>query len=155
AGIRLEYAQMLLESDPAGARAVIDKVRQAGPPEPLAGEASLLQGRSDAAVGDWGKAADLFNSLQTTRTDEIGARASFELGRVLESTGRTAEAMNEWVAVSSRFPDLKDLAAEALYQAGRVALARGDESRAAALRQSLYKSYPDSPWLRKLDGIIH
>ncbi|MFI5369470.1 MAG: tetratricopeptide repeat protein, partial [Spirochaetia bacterium] len=155
AGIRLEYAQMLLESDPAGARAVIDKVRQAGPPEPLAGEASLLQGRSDAAVGDWGKAADLFNSLQTTRTDEIGARASFELGRVLESTGRTAEAMNQWVAVSSRFPEFKDLAAEALYQAGRVALARGDESRAAALRQSLYKSYPDSPWLRKLDGIIH
>ena len=154
AGIQLEYAQMLLESDPEGARAVINRVRRTGPPEPLSGEASLLQGRYGAAVGDWGLAADVFNSLKTTRTDEIGARAWIEHGRVLESTGHTAEAVDEWMAVSSRFPDFQDLAAEGLYHAGRVAHSRGDKGRAAAIQQILHKSYPDSPWVRKLDDTI-
>ena len=154
AGIRLEYAQMLLASDPERARAVIDEVRRAGPPEPLAGEASLLQGRYDAVVGDWGRAADVFDSLKSTRTDEIGARAWIEHGRVLESTGHTAEAVNEWVAVSPRFAEFQDIAAEGLYDAGRLAHSRGDEGRAAAIRQTLYKSYPGSPWLRKLDETI-
>jgi tetratricopeptide (TPR) repeat protein len=153
-GIRLEYARMLLASDPERARSVIDEVRRAGPPEPLAGEASLLQGRYDAAVGDWARAADVFDSLKSTRTDEIGARASIEHGRVLESTGHTAEAVDEWVAVSLRFAEFQDLAAEGLYEAGRLAHSRGDEGRAAAIRQTLYKSYPRSPWLRKLDETI-
>ena len=78
-----------------------------------------------------------------------------EQGRVLESTGHAAEAMNEWAAVSSRFPEFPDLAAEALYDAGRVAYSKGDKGRAVAFRQSLSRSYPDSPWLRKLDDIIH
>lgn len=155
AGIQLEYAQMLMESDPEGARAVIDEVKRAGPPEPLAGEVSLLQGRYDAAVGDWRRAADVFNSLKTTRTDEIGARAWIEHGRVLESTGHTAQAVDEWAAASSRFPEFQDLAAEGLYNAGRVAQARGDLGRAAAIRQTLHKAYPGSPWVRKLDETLH
>ena len=154
AGVQLEYAQMLLESDPEGSRAVLDEVRRPGPPEPLAGEMSLLLARYDEAVGEWGVAADIFNSLRTTRTDEIGARAWTEHGRVLESTGHTAEAVDEWMAVPARFPDFPDLAAEALCNAGRVAHARGDAGRAIGIQQALHKNFPGSPWARKLDEIL-
>jgi Tfp pilus assembly protein PilF len=74
-----------------------------------------------------------------------------EHARVLESTGRAAEAVDEWVTISSRFPEFQDLAAEGLYNAGRIAHARGDAGRAARIEQSLRKAYPDSPWVRKLD----
>ncbi len=154
AGIQLEYAQMLLGSDPEAARAVIDDVRRAMPPEPLAGEASLLQGRYLAAVGDWKKAEDVFRSLESARTDEVGARAAGEHARVLESTGRTAEAIDAYVTVSSRFPEFQDIAAQGLYEARRVARARGNMGRAAEIEERLRKAYPDSPWVRKLDATI-
>jgi len=154
AGIQLEYAQMLLASDPEGARAIVDGVRRVAPPEPLEGEAILLQGRYFAAVGDWRRAADVFNSLESSRADEIGARAAAEHARALESTGRTAEAVDEYMTVSSRFPDFQDLAAEGLYNAGRVARARGDMGRAVKIEESLRKAYPRSPWVQKLDETI-
>jgi TolA-binding protein len=154
AGIQLEYAQMLLASDTEGARAIIEEVRRAAPPEPLAGEASLLQGRYFTAVGDWRRAADVFNSLESSRTDEIGARAAGEHARVLESTGRTAEAVDAYATVSARFPDFPDLAAEGLFNAGRVARARGDIGRAVRIEESLRKAYPRSPWVRRLDKTI-
>jgi hypothetical protein len=141
---------MLLQSDPEAARVVIDEVRRAGPPEPLAGETSLLQGRYDAAVGDWKRAASVFSSLASTRTDETGARAVGEHARILELTGHTAEAVDEWMSVSSRFPEFQDLAAEGLYNAARIAHARGDAGRAARIEQSLRKDYSGSPWVQKL-----
>jgi TolA-binding protein len=154
AGIRLEYAQMLLLSDAEGARTIIEEVRHIAPPEPLAGEVILLQGRYFAAVGDWRTAADVFTSLESARTDEIGARAAGEHARALESTGRTAEAIDAYAAVSSRFPDFPDIAAEALYNAGRVARARGDMGWASKIEESLRKAYPRSPWVQKLDETI-
>jgi TolA-binding protein len=151
AGIRLEYAQMLLASDTDGALAVIEEVRRGTPPEPLAGEASLLQGRYFAAVGDWRRAADVFIALESSRDDEIGARAFSEHARALEATGRTAEAVDEYLKIPSRYPDFQDLAAEGLYNAGRLARARGDMNRAAKIEESLRKGYPHSPWMQKLD----
>lgn len=151
AGIQLEYARMLLLSDPVGALAVIQEVGRGAPPEPLAGEASLLQGSYFAAIGDWRRAVDVFSALESTRDDEIGARAMGEHGQALEATGRTAEAVDEYLKIASHFPDFQDLAAEGLYNAGRVAGARGDVDRAAKIREALRKGYPRSPWVQKLE----
>jgi tetratricopeptide (TPR) repeat protein len=151
AGIQLEYARMLLPADPEGALAAIQEVRRGAPPEPFAGEASLLQGNYFAAVGDWRRAVDVFIALESTRDDEIGARAMGEHGRALEATGRTAEAVDEFLKIASYFPDFQDLAARGLYDAGRVAGARGDVDRAAKIRETLRKKYPGSPWIQKRD----
>lgn len=154
AGVRLAYADMLLAADPTGARDVITAVRRAAPPEPFAGEADLLLGRSYAAVRDWNRALDTLGVLEGTRADDVGGRAALERARTLESMGRTADAVDEFLKVSYLFPDYPDLAAEGVYNAARVARARGDTERAGKIEQTLRTSFPDSPWIARLDGLL-
>jgi TolA-binding protein len=150
ADIQLEYAKLLMGSSPADALAVISDVRRSAPPEPLAGEASLALGSYYAAVRDWSKALDVFGALESSRADRIGAQAAREHARALEATGHTAEAVDQFLKVAYLFSDYPDLAAEGLYDAARVARARGDRERAAKLEQSLRQSYPQSPWAQKI-----
>jgi TolA-binding protein len=151
AGIELGYAELLLASSPADFLAVIDDVRRRAPPEPYAGEASLLTGKYYAATQDWGRATDIFSALEGSRVDEIGARAAREHARALESTGQTSEAVDEYLKIAYQFPDYPDIAAEGLFNAVRLARARGEQDRAARLEQTLRKSFPSSPWVEKLE----
>ena len=127
AALRLDYACLLLASSPSDARGVIQPVQGAVPPEPIAGEASLLLGMYYAATADWGRAIEVFQALERSRADDVGARAVIQHAAALEATGLTAEAIDEYLTLPSRFPDLPDLVAEGLFNAIRVALARGDD----------------------------
>jgi lipopolysaccharide biosynthesis regulator YciM len=142
---------MLLSSAPDEARAIVDEVRRMAPPEPQAGEASLLLGRCFASAADWLRAMEIFTALKGSRTDEIGAQAAVERARTLESTGHTSDAVDEYLRVSYEFPDFPAIAAGALHDAGRLARARGEKDRAARIEQALRKSFPTSPWVQKLD----
>ena len=150
AALQLDYAQLLLASSPADARSVIQGVRADTPPEPIAGEAALLWGMCDAAEGDWSRAIDVFRALERSRADEVGARAVLEHAAALEATGLTAEAVDQYLGIFWRFPEMADLAAEGLFNAIRVARARGDSGRAAALELGLRARYPESPWISRL-----
>jgi TolA-binding protein len=150
AGIQLAYADMLLPGRPADALAAISDVKRSSPPEPQAGETSLLLGRYYAAVADPNRAMDIFGALRDSRADEIGALATMELARTLEAAGRTSEAIDEYLKVSYLFSDFPDLAAEGLWSALIVARNRGDRDRASKIEQSLRTGYPGSPWALKL-----
>jgi TolA-binding protein len=150
AGIQLSYADMLLEAEPEKALPVIKEAARARPSEPYAGEASLLMGRYYAAVRDWDRSLDVLGDLEETRADEIGARAAIARGSTLEAMGRTADAVEEFLKASYLFPDYSELCAEGLYNAVRVARARGDKDQAAKIEQTLRKGYPGSPWIEKL-----
>lgn len=152
AGILLAYADMLLASAPADALSLINEASRAAPPEPYAGQASLLLGRYYAAVSDWNRCLDILGALEGSRADEVGAEAALARGHALEAMGRTADAVDEFLKVSYLFPDYSDLAAEGLYNAARVARARGDKDAAAKIEQSLRKGFPGSPWVGKLDA---
>ncbi|MGA2974855.1 MAG: tetratricopeptide repeat protein [Spirochaetia bacterium] len=152
AGILLAYADMLLASAPADALSLINEASRAAPPEPYAGQASLLLGRYYAAVSDWSRCLDILGALEGSRADEVGAEAALARGRALEAMGRTADAVEEFLKVSYLFPDYSDLAAEGLYNAARVARARGDKDAAAKIEQSLRKGFPASLWVGKLDA---
>ncbi len=150
AGVRLAAADILLPSAPDEALALITEVRRTAPPEPFAGEASLLMGEYAASHSDWNRALDILGALEGSRVDDIGARAAIEKGRTLESMGRTAEAVDEYLKVAYLFPDLGDRAAEGMASAVRVSRARGDTDRAAKIEQTLRKNYPASPWIESL-----
>jgi TolA-binding protein len=150
AAVALAAADMLLPSSPEEARALIDAVTSAAPPEPYAGEAGLLLGKYAAARSDWGRALDIFGALEGSRADDVGARAALEKGRALEAMGRTADAVDEYLKVSYLYPDLGDRAAEGMVNAVRLSRLRGDRDRAAKILQSLRKTYPASPWIATL-----
>ncbi len=152
AGILLCYADMLLSSTPAESLAVIDEVRRAAPPEPFAGQASLLLGRYYGSQSLWDRALEVFGALERSRADEIGAMAALARGRTLEAMGRTSDAVDELLKVSYLFPDYSELAAEGLFNAARVARLRGEGARAAAIEETLRKAYPKSPWIASLDA---
>jgi TolA-binding protein len=150
AGILLACADMLLSTAPEEARALIDQVRRSAPPEPYAGEASLLLGKYSALRADWGRSLDIFGALEGSRADDIGARAALEKGRALEAMGRTSDAVDEYLKVAYLFPDLGDRAAEGMANAIRVSRARGDNDRASRIEQALRRTYPTSPWIETL-----
>jgi TolA-binding protein len=150
AALQLDYAQLLLASSPAQARSVIREVQAGAPPEPVAGEAALLWGMCDAAEGSWGRAIEVFEALERSRADAVSARAVLQHGAALEAMGRTAEAVDQYLKVPWRFPELSDLGAEGLFDAIRLARARGDYPRAAALEQGLRARYPASSWVWRL-----
>ena len=146
AGVRLAAADILVATQPDEALAIISEVRQDAPPEPLAGQASLLLAKYYIAKKNWDRALDALGVLESSRADEIGARAALQRGLALEAMGRTADAVDELVKVGYLFPDFADLAAEGLFNAIRLAHARGDEQRAARIEENLHATYPTSSW---------
>ena len=152
ASIELDYADMLLPGDPPGALTVLEDVRRRSPPEQLAGEATLLTGKCFATRLDWQRALDTFSALSDTRADEVGARATAERARALESTGNLTEAVNQYLRIAYIFPGFPELAAEGMFNAARLASQAGDKDNAARISGQLRKRYPDSPWARRLDG---
>ena len=150
AGVSLASADILLPSAPDEALAIITAVRRTTPPEPFAGEASLLMGEYAASRADWNRALDILGALEGSRVDDIGARAAIQKGRTLETMGRTGDAVDEYLKVAYLFPDLVDRAAEGMASAVRVSRARGDTDRAAKIEQALRKTYPASSWIESL-----
>jgi len=150
AGVRLAYVDLLLDAHSADALALIMAIGRSAPPEPWAGEVSLALGRYYTAQGQGDKALDILSTLESSRVDEVGARAGLEKGRTLEALGRTADAVEEFVKVSYLFPDFSDLAAEGLFNGARLARARGDAKNAARIEQSLKTTYPASAWTARL-----
>jgi TolA-binding protein len=150
AGVLLASADIVLSTAPEEARALIEDVRRTPPPEPYAGEASLLMGRYAALQADWNRSLDILGALEGSRADDIGARAALEKGRTLEAMGRTSDAVDEYLKVAYLFPDLGDRAAEGLANAARVSRARGDRDRADKIEHTLRKTYPASPWIGTL-----
>jgi TolA-binding protein len=152
AGIELAAAEILLAGAPEEALGLIEDARRRAPPEPYAGMASFLLGCYQEGTGSGDTAAAIFAALETTRRDETGARAAREHARVLESTGRTAEALEKYVEASTLFPGFPDIAAESLFNAARLSRARGERDRGAGLEQELRKRFPASPWVERLDA---
>jgi TolA-binding protein len=150
ASIELACAELLLGASPGEAYAIVQEVKRRMPPEPLAGEASLLAGRYYAAISDWSRALDVFSALSRSRADSVGAEAKREEARAMEASGRTAEAIEEYVKISYLFADFTDLAAEGLFNAVRVALKRGERETAIRIAGTLRANYPYSPWAAKL-----
>ena len=99
-----------------------------------------------ADTGDWQRAATLFSALAASRTDEVGARAALQRGLAMEGLGRTAEAIDALVRLGAQFTGFDDIAAEALWNAWRIAVARGDDAHAASLDHLLRTRYPRSAW---------
>jgi len=150
AGVLLAAAEVLLPESPDEAKGIVDEVAASAPPEPYAGNASLLLGMYAAARQDWNLALDVLGSLEGSRADETGARAALEKGRVLEAMGRTADAVDEYLKVAYLFSDFADRAAEGMFNAARLSRSRGDLERASRIEQAFRKSYPGSPWIDKL-----
>ncbi|HET6485595.1 MAG TPA: tetratricopeptide repeat protein [Spirochaetia bacterium] len=153
AAVLLDCAEMLVSIAPDEALGIVTEVRKRPPPEPLSGEASLLLGMVYAAKADWQRALDIFAALSESRADVIGARALRERARALEATGDATDALDAALKISYLFPDQVDLAAEGMYNAARLAVARGDSALAAKIGQSLRAAYPDSPWIARLEAL--
>ncbi|HTZ50436.1 MAG TPA: tetratricopeptide repeat protein [Spirochaetia bacterium] len=154
AGVLLAVARVLLPVSADESEQVVQEVAGAAPPEPYAGEASLLLGTLAVSRQDWGRALEILGSLETSRADDVGAQAALEKGRALEASGHTAEAVDQYLKVGYLFPDLADRAAEGMFNAARLALARGEAERAARIEQALRTSFPSSPWLQKLPAVV-
>jgi tetratricopeptide (TPR) repeat protein len=152
AGVVLASAEIIMPDAPEEARTLVEDIRSLSPPEPYAGEASLLLGKCATLHADWNKSLDIFNSLEASRVDDIGAQAGLQKARSLEAMGRTSEAIDEYLKVGNLFPYLGERVAEGLANAIRVLRERGERERAAKIEQALRKKYPASPWIETLSS---
>jgi TolA-binding protein len=153
ASLELDYARMLLAQDASETLAVLDDVRHRSPPEPLAGEASLLTGQAFAALSQWQRAIDILAPLSDSRADEVGARATRERARALEASGNLADAITQYLRIAYLFSAYADLGAESMYNAARLALRMGDRENAARIQEGLRTRFPGSLWVSRLQDL--
>jgi TolA-binding protein len=93
--------------------------------------------------GDLARALEIFSGIAAARADRTGALAQAGLARVREEQGRREEAAEEYLKVYFLYPELKDLAAEGLYQAGRLYREQGLRERADRLFEKLRAEFPE------------
>jgi tetratricopeptide (TPR) repeat protein len=153
ASVELDYAQMLLAQDPGKALIILDEVRHRSPPEPFAGEVSLLMGEAFAARSEWQRAIDILAALSDTRADEVGARATGARALALEASGDLREAISQYLRIAYLFPSYADLAAEGMYNAARLAVQLGDKENAERIEEGLRARYPTSEWVSRLQEL--
>jgi TolA-binding protein len=124
-------------------------LRDGQPEEPLAGEVHYWIGEGYRQRGELSRALEIFTALAASRADRTGALAQSAVARVREEQGRPEEAAEEYLKVYFLFPEMKDLAPEGLYQAGRLYREQGLRERAERLQEKLRAEFPDSPRTRE------
>jgi TolA-binding protein len=146
---RFEYALHVFRLDREQGLALFLALRDGEPGEPLAGEVHYWIGEGYRQRGDPARALEIFAGLAASRADRTGALAQAGVARLLEEQGRTEEAAEEYLKVYFLFPELKELASEGLYQAGRLYREQGLRERAERLLEKLRAEFPDSPRARE------
>ena len=146
---RFEYARHLFARDREQGLALLAALRAEQPAEPLAGEVYYLIGEAYRQRGELARALDIFTGIAGARADRTGGLAQSGVARVREQQGRLEEAAEEYLKVYFLFPELKDLAPEGLYQAGRLYREQGLKDRADKLEEKLRAEFPESPRARE------
>jgi TolA-binding protein len=146
---RFEYARHVFRRQREQGLALLFALRDEEPGEPLAGEVHYWIGEGYRQRGDSARALEVFAGLASSRADRTGALAQAGVARLLEEQGRAEEAAEEYLKVYFLFPELKELAAEGLYQAGRLYREQGLRERAERLLEKLRAEFPDSPRARE------
>ena len=146
---RFEYALLVFRRDREQGLALLSALRDGQPEEPLAGEVHYWIGEGYRQRGELARALEVFTGLAASRADRTGALAQAGAARVREEQGRPEEAAEEYLKVYFLFPEMKDLAPEGLYQAGRLYREQGLLEQAQRLQEKLRAEFPDSPRARE------
>jgi TolA-binding protein len=146
---RFEYAIQVFRKDHEQGLALLSVLRNEELGEPLAGEVHYWIGEGYRRRGDTARAREIFAGLAASRADRSGALAQTGVARLLEGQGRAEEAAEEYLKVYFLFPEIRELASEGLYQAGRLYREQGLRERAERLLGKLRAEFPDSPRARE------
>ena len=95
--------------------------------------------------GELARALEIFTGLAASRADRTGALAQSAVARVREEQGRPEEAAEEYLKVYFLFPEMKDLAPEGLYQAGRLYPGAGPAGAGGTLAGKAAGRVPGQP----------
>lgn len=148
--VRFEYARFIFPDRPDGAMAILQTLRTSSLVEPLRSEVNYLIGEYYRINGQLDRAYDIFTGIIAASSEQPGAASQLAIARILEDRGQKQEAAEEYLKVYFLYPDQQDLAANGLYEAGRLYWDLGLRDRAEQLFEKLAAEYPDSPWLEKL-----
>jgi TolA-binding protein len=140
---RFEYARHVFQRDREQGLALLSALRDSQPEEPLAGEVHYWIGEAYRQRGDLVRALDIFAGIAAARADRMGALAQAGVARVRGEQGRREEAAEEYLKLYFLYPELKDLASEGLYQAGRLYRELGLRERADLLFEKLRTEFPE------------
>ncbi len=149
--LRYEYAAAIFDQRREEAFALLEKIRQDGPEEPLKSKSDFLIGRYFQESGELRRALDIFTALAELRADRTGAEAQMNIARILKSLDRSEEAAEEFLKVSYIFPDYPDLVEEAIFEAILLFRSLGAFDKAQQLYTKLKNEFPQSRRIGELE----
>lgn len=149
--LRYEYAAAIFDQRREEAFALLEKIRQDGPEEPLKSKSDFLIGRYFQEIGELRRALDIFAALAELRADRTGAAAQMNIARIFKSLDRSEEAAEEFLKVSYIFPDYPDLVEEAIFEAILLFRSLGAFDKAQQLYTKLKNEFPQSRRIGELE----
>jgi TolA-binding protein len=124
-------------------------------PDLVAAEQLERDGKVDAAINAYRDAqASCTKVKPARRRREVCARALIGECELLESAGRTGEAIAAWAALPDRTVDDPATSAQGVYRAGILTLDGGDEKVAWTYLWKVVTDYPDEAFAGDAVGIL-
>ena len=149
--LRYEYAAVIFDQQREEAFALLQKIRQEAPEEPVKSKSNFLIGRYYQESGELRRALDIFTTLVELRADRTGAAAQMNIARILKSMDKREEAAFEYLKVSYIFPDYPDLVEEAIFEAILLFRSLGALNKAQQLYTKLKNDFPLSRRIIELE----
>jgi len=149
--LRYEYAAAIFDQRREEAFALLQKIRQEGPEEPVKSRSNFLIGRYYQESGELRRALDIFTALAELRADRTGAAAQMNIARILKRMDKREEAALEYLKVSYIFPDYPDLVEEAIFEAILLFRSLGAQDKAQQLYIKLKNEFPLSRRIIELE----
>ncbi|MBA7591913.1 hypothetical protein ES708_34084 [subsurface metagenome] len=149
--LRYEYAAAIFDQRREEAFALLQKIRQEGPEEPVKSRSNFLIGRYYQESGELRRALDIFKTLAELRADRTGAAAQMNIARILKDLDKREEAAFEYLKVSYIFPDYPDLVEEAIFEATLLFRSLGAMDKAQQLYTKLKNEFPLSRRIIELE----
>lgn len=149
--LRYEYAAAIFDQRREEAFALLQKIRQEDPEEPVKSRSNFLIGRYYQESGELRRALDIFYTLAELRADRTGAAAQMNIARILKGLDKREEAAFEYLKVSYIFPDYPDLVEEAIFEAILLFRSLGAMDKAQQLYIKLKNEFPLSRRIIELE----
>ncbi len=120
----------------------------------LEGLSDLLRAKLMLAGKDYYGAEKKLNGIIARRTDIFAAEAQLALGFLYEKKGNDKLAVENFLRVRYLYGGYKHLVADAMYQAARIEIRRGNKDKARKIVEKLQKEFGDSEWSDKAAKLL-
>ncbi len=150
--VAFEYALFKCNKNPELSFKIFTDIVEHGCSEDIKAKAEFEIARFYGEKGEINRAISILQVVSDRDSGLLGAKALLLLAKLLERSGKTDMAIQNYLKIDYLFSEYSNIASEALYRLYKIYRNIGSNRKAEMIKEKLLKKFPESKWIPLLRG---